>query len=338
LGIDRIDGLFALYADRYVGNPHVAGYVASLITASTLSRRCCDYLLALQKALPGDPQIAAATVTALSQAGRETEALPIVEVAMNFERSRAIGRRSRPAAADEAQFPRESELHKIAFIHIRKTAGTTLLEAVGQNYQPKQQLSLDGRPQNITRTLYSLLNLGNTPVSFVYGHVGFGITKYLTPDFKTITILRDPIQRSISQYFFLQERKEAGASYFQNNSLAYAIEDPEVNHLFTNVQTRALSSQTVLISDKPASEMNETDLKSALQNLKLLYMVGFTEEFATMMEQLSRSMGLRLHITPRNVNPNKPSWKDLSSEEQSLLARANELDQELYHAARKMRA
>jgi hypothetical protein len=226
---------------------------------------------------------------------------------------------------------------KIAFIHIRKTAGSTLFDAISRNYSADQQLLIDGRPHNRDEVTRSLADLGRKPVRLIYGHVGFGVAKYLPSDFSMITILRDPMERVLSQYYFLRGRKKSPDSYYQKHSLEYALSDSEVNHYFSNVQTRVLSSAEVQISQKPVADMGQQDLEAALGNLKRLSLVGFTEQFSSMLAELSSRFHLKTdEFTVQKRNRSRPSVAEVPTTTRKLIARANELDQELYDAARKI--
>jgi tetratricopeptide (TPR) repeat protein len=79
LGMRQINRLFRLYRAHFDRNPGVARYVASLIGVSGLRSECCDYLVALRSAAPDDKVIARGAIKALTQAGRESEALPILD-------------------------------------------------------------------------------------------------------------------------------------------------------------------------------------------------------------------------------------------------------------------
>jgi hypothetical protein len=226
---------------------------------------------------------------------------------------------------------------KIAFIHIRKTAGSTLLDAISRNYSLDQHLLIDGRPHNREAAIRSLAGLNRKPVRFVYGHVGFGIAKYLPSDFSMITILREPTERVLSQYYFLRGRKKSPEAYYQKHSLEYALSDPGVNHYFSNAQTRVLSSVEVQISQKSATDMGQRDLRTALANLKRFSLVGFTEEFNSMLAELSARFRLKTdEFTVQKRNRSRPPMAEIPRRTRQLIARANELDQELYAAARKM--
>src|SRR5687768_521783 len=93
---------------------------------------------------------------------------------------------------------------------------------------------------------------GARPISFLHGHIGFGVIRYLSSEFFGITILRNPLERVVSQYFFLRERKTLASDYYKKRSLQYFLADPKVSHLFTNVHTRVFSSDSLQISEKPA--------------------------------------------------------------------------------------
>jgi hypothetical protein len=340
---DQIRGLFAIYLNHFPENVRVAKYVASAIAISKFSRESSEFLAALQRVLPDDRVVAKATAKSLSLAGKETDAYRILKTLHEQEQSETA---AAAVSSDAARQPvgrkqtsrlKVAALPKIAFIHIRKTAGTSFLESVARNYPLEQRLLLDERPARIAQTLDALSTLARTPLSLLHGHVGFGINRYLTSEFQLVTILRNPIERTISQYFFLKKAQNLDAAYYQDHSLDHAIMDPEVGHLFTNVQTRVLSSDDVHIPDKPISQMGENDLHKALENLKRLAVVGFTEEFGDLLDEFSIKFGIRIHnSSPQRVNAARPSLKELPTGTRRLLARANELDEALYDAAKRM--
>jgi hypothetical protein len=92
------------------------------------------------------------------------------------------------------------------FIHVMKTGGTTFQQHVRNNFGPQEvypdrKLDLTPDPFQPYREIQYLLGLGperREKIRAYLGHFPFVVTDLMDLDLVTLTILRDPIDRTIS--------------------------------------------------------------------------------------------------------------------------------------------
>ena len=111
---------------------------------------------------------------------------------------RANARRDHPASMD-----REA----LIFLHIPKTAGTTLNRIIERQYSPFAIFTMD--PYRIRATPERFKRLSEERrrrLQVVRGHMFYGIHEFLPQGATYITILRDPVARLLSSYYFVLRR------------------------------------------------------------------------------------------------------------------------------------
>ncbi len=109
------------------------------------------------------------------------------------------------------------------FLHISKTGGTTLIKHVTSSLKSDEYLELSysslGLNENVIdynlilestqRLLSKLSQKRKDGIKFVYGHLmPYGIHRYFKQKARYITIVRDPIDRIISNYNYLRKLYE----------------------------------------------------------------------------------------------------------------------------------
>ncbi|HVA42786.1 MAG TPA: hypothetical protein VNF50_04830 [Acidimicrobiales bacterium] len=133
--------------------------------------------------------------------------------------------RGGPAAAGEEQ---------IYFLHIMKTAGTSLVNAMAARSGPRlclSQVFLDHIP-----FLPEPLLRG---AALVAGHLGTGVIPILAPDAKVVTVIREPVSRVLSHYSHLCQ-DPAVLSHTAQLTLSDFIHLPRWRPLVENFQARHL--------------------------------------------------------------------------------------------------
>ena len=139
----------------------------------------------------------------------------------------------------------------LVFVHIPKTAGTTLRTVLSMNEPGARSRALGNVFKGgggISKTPIVRLRDGKGPdltnVRLVRGHVPLGIREYLPQDreLRCFTFLREPVDRTLSHYFAI---REAGRVYGLPPLTADATLDDafEGGYLHDNLQTRMLSGQ-----------------------------------------------------------------------------------------------
>lgn len=93
------------------------------------------------------------------------------------------------------------------FVHITKCGGTSILEAIREAYPESRRLELNG--DHYTEKSQILADVGGRlpSASIVYGHRVFsGLVPFMQQPVQMVTVLRNPIDRAISQYNYILSR------------------------------------------------------------------------------------------------------------------------------------
>jgi len=214
------------------------------------------------------------------------------------------------------------EIPMLVFVHIEKTAGTTLDYFLINNmfyYFGLQTFSVWSNDSNtlFTQNKFRLLK---KIFPFIKGIGGHSVRSFLGYDsieeVRYITFLRNPVDRYISHY--KHQKYKMG--------IDWSIEDFLNETRFDNNMTKKLSSTG--------------DLDKAIDNLYKLDFVGIQEEFDAsllIMKQILKLDGFVLDYEVKNVSVKKTSNKELTDKEiiKEIIKR-NEKDLELYKHAMKI--
>lgn len=230
------------------------------------------------------------------------------------------------------------------YLHIPKTAGLSLSSYIESQFAPEEICPVQLFSDLIGTPRESLLNY-----QLYRGHLLYGLAGYLGRQLRVITMLRDPIERSLS--WFAHHRRDPSTHFHarmarDNYSVLDAIRDPEVNWDLTNNQTYYLTldldysryvregskySRKVL-SDYIRSRDSASILQLAKSRLMECAFFGITERLQESLNLLSYRLGFEPAITePRlNASPNRVGRETLSPETLEALREATQLDQQLY--------
>ena len=246
-------------------------------------------------------------------------------------------------------FIRPRPRRTVVFVHVLKAGGTSLANMLW-NSEPSEVGRYPGpadfggsteaeRLAEMHR-LYLMnpyTNPGLTParrarIRVACGHIGFTMARFFGDDFAYVGMLRDPVERVISQLRGLQAQIDAPprhellgavgrdaaelrrASDGAARSLAdiYHEQDVKEFRYLDNLQTRFFGSTA---TDVPTvlhdfAEVTEASLRRAMDNLARLDVVGLTERFAESVRRVERRtgrvLGPILHENRRTVDDAVP--------------------------------
>lgn len=228
-------------------------------------------------------------------------------------------------------------MSSLLFLHIPKTAGTTLKGIITRQY-PGERLYVIGQD-----VIGSIARFRTRAVSdyartnIIQGHMSFGLHRFMHPPFSYITILRDPIGRSISDYAFVTSTPQ--------HPLYNSVHEMSFGEYMTSGATGQLSNgQTRLLCGDCEGEnygvptkrhLENRDLETAQQNLKDHFMVvGLQEQFDETLILMRRTLGWSYpYYFRENVTRRIMSEHDLTPEDLDIVKAQNTLDRALYDNA-----
>jgi hypothetical protein len=226
----------------------------------------------------------------------------------------------------------------VIFLHIGKTAGTSLRRILHRQFRSSEILRVETPWRNPSRlrreeTLDYFAGLPEERRSgarLIEGHVIFGLHRSVPRPSTYITLLRNPVALTISQYNFVLRRPRHWL-HERVVSEAMTLEDYVKSGIALetdNSQTRALSGDTTAPFGGCTREMLET----AKRNLEQHFAVtGLTERFDESLILLKRAFGWsNVRYVRANVSPRKDP---VSSATLHAIEEQNVLDMELYRWA-----
>jgi len=223
------------------------------------------------------------------------------------------------------------------FVHVMKTAGTTLRQHVRSNFEPDEVYPLKGVDLDMRQANIKLEYLTSLPperlrrIRVFTGHFPFVATELMGGGFTTFTILRDPVERTLS--FLRAHRRDHG------RTLEEIYEDPMLFPLLIhNHQAKVFA---ITADDRPDTYMDVIDvdaerLARAKANLESVDAVGLQERFDEFLRTLERRFGWRFGEVPeRNVTK---GGGDAPESLRRRIAEDNRADMEFYEHARELYA
>lgn len=160
---------------------------------------------------------------------------------------------------------------QLYFLHIKKTAGTSLRKFLERQFHVNETLP----PMNIPRFMEMPAGVVRR-LHFIAGHFD---TWYLR-NFKTnpyvITVLREPIDRFVSEYFYWKDPQNIDDDPRKPRQMSnISLESFAVNPMFGNIQVKSLSEG--LISPSSSLLNHEKVLSNALATLQNMSWFGIAE-------------------------------------------------------------
>jgi hypothetical protein len=213
-------------------------------------------------------------------------------------------------------------MRRLVFLHIPKTAGMTLRAVIRHNYPPRSVWeALRGDDPIVPPD-----QLSN--VCVIAGHFSFGAERALGIEADSITILRDPIERLVSFYYYVRRRGPEHALFrYADGSFAdFVASDYFELH---NDMTRQLSGVS-----------GEADANAlAVAKYNLLHEIaafGTDDRFDETLLLFQRRFSWRtIHYRRENVTSKRPPLTSMDANALRLLERNNELDLELWDFAQR---
>lgn len=231
----------------------------------------------------------------------------------------------------------------LVFIHIPKTAGTSMRSALESAVPAEKILHLYPTEWAVDpSTLPDLPAERLTGIELVIGHIAFGVHEQL-PGLSTVyaTIVRDPVEQLLSHYYHYVRAVDTGSGARSENRWQQAVasgltlesfvkaEGGGGKRVFQNRQTWTIAGQP-----RKMDRDDPTLLKRAKRNIKRYFSaVGTTQDPDALARGIAEVMGWSppAPIPTLNVNPNRPTRDSLPAEVVREIEDLNRLDAELFH-------
>jgi hypothetical protein len=215
----------------------------------------------------------------------------------------------------------------LLFLHIPKTAGSTLRHIIERQYPPDAIL-IQHQP-TIHQVLQALPQGRVDRLHVVMGHLWFGAHALLPRPATYLTVLRDPIDRIISHYYFVQRDPE---HYLHQIVQGMSLEE----YVTSGCSTEIYNDQTRLLVGAPieTGQPSAEILAVAKQNLDRHFaVVGLTEEFDRSLILMKRCFGWRSPFYIKRNVTRHPTKAKISPATLQVIEQHNQLDQALYRYA-----
>ncbi|MCH7788297.1 MAG: hypothetical protein IH940_02535 [Acidobacteria bacterium] len=222
------------------------------------------------------------------------------------------------------------------FVHLQKTAGTALWRRLQTQFSPAEVYPGpgDGNPPDATLVVADLLQrwkVRRDEIKIVTGHFPFCTAELLGEEFRTLTTLRNPVDRVLSslrnQHQKVEEQAALNLQEIYHQPLRHVILR---NHM---VKMFALSTDEMTAGALTEVELTRSHLERAKENLERVEVVGLQENFEGFCSELSKRFGWDLG-EPLMMNRTQPMEIDESLRE--MLAEDNALDVEFYEFAEQL--
>jgi Sulfotransferase family len=216
----------------------------------------------------------------------------------------------------------------LIFLHIPKTAGTTLNRIIEWQYSPLSIFTID--PQRIRATPERFKTLSaqrRRQLRVVRGHMVYGIHKCLPQGAMYITMLRDPVARLVSAYSFILRRPL--------NPMHRKLKRGRVGvEAFIRLTPNRQNLQCRMLAGVEDVTCDQRVLDVAKENItKSFSVVGLCERFEESLVLIAKTFGWEIpYYENRKVSKVRPA---LEPSVVNMIQEHNRFDMELYEFARK---
>lgn len=230
-------------------------------------------------------------------------------------------------------------MKQIIFPHIWKTGGTSLASIFYNLFSQDECVRVEDKPVE---------SYQNT--RFLTGHMPYGLHNVLSKPYTYIGLIREPIERVVSSYYFMKEQK--GHPLYQLVNQLTLLESlqpgvhPYLDDNYHNHQTRIFAGIETTISkgripyvSEQSDVITDKHLEQAISNIKTDY--SFVSTLEDMPNNCSK-LGLIIGHTSEQISfphlgktSDRPKLDNINQQALKLIREFNGLDIQLYNYIRE---
>jgi len=220
-------------------------------------------------------------------------------------------------------------------MHIQKTAGTSITEAV----RPYYRNDIVSHGDYLKHDPASLKN-----IRFISGHFGFEYARQFMDGRYAFTFLRDPVERILSLYYFSRTRDPAEFPIYRlaheldlAEYLRAGFDRKDVNTYLWNQQAWQLACGWTEGAQEIPDFTEAQILEQAKAHVMEFNYIGFVESFAADSKAILANLRVPPErLVPANLTPARPHRNDLPAATIRLAEELTRLDAALYEHAKDL--
>jgi hypothetical protein len=236
---------------------------------------------------------------------------------------------------------RAGSFDALIFVHPPKTAGSTLSRIMDWEYDPWDICDIDGRFY-----YWSLQRIRAWPekrlakIRLFKGHMPFGLHRSIPQPASYITMLRNPIERTLSEYYYRRHRQTHLIA--DRDAKLLSFEEYVKTVPYGNPQTKSIAGMECnfdyhwysivpsyrFYSGRCTRETYEIARSNLVRHFSL---VGITERFEETLALAKVLFGWKIGCyTSMRQGPKRPRREEISARQRALVEKYHEFDMELY--------
>ena len=233
--------------------------------------------------------------------------------------------------------PEKHTVHRtIIFLHIEKTAGTSISNLIAKDHDPEKVLRIGSTPE----LMQILSKPSGKHYSAIMGHLLYGMHLFgLTyHPYCYYTMLRDPVDRLVSQYHYIKRSPGHHLHQMINANNLSLAQFARTNH--------HANQQVIRLGFHIHHHGNHFEIGHAGKDIlvtakhTLIHGVkhfGIYEHFDESIDRLATLLGASIDVIPQeNVSFNRQKVDDLDASTLDLIHQSNALDMALYEFAKQV--
>ena len=230
----------------------------------------------------------------------------------------------------------DKNLPVILYLHIPKAAGTTLNTILLGKFRRRAVYTIQ-HTKRAHEELGGLSDAKRQKLQFINGHFAYGLHEALGRPFEYITVLREPIDRVVSHYYYVL-RNPAHYLHKPVTSKKISLKDYAMSGLTNEVDNGQVRLIAGAFYRDACGQCSREFLEQAKENLRNHFaVVGLAERFDETLLLLAERYGWNdMFYTKQNATAHRPRLDELPQDVLAAIAAANPLDLELHAFASEL--